>query len=620
MSPGLNKEPATYRSLKRLAWGVSSLALLSVALGLYAYWSSGPQIHAYWGADSFRLSVIAFVAVTAGFFAGLYFTKRQVLQTGRLWRLSEEKSYLPAGSPLEYSVITLDSTGSVSSWNPGAEHMHGYRPQEIIGQNFSRLYSPEEAKQGTPAMELSSAAKAGQVRYDGWRMRKDGSSFWAEVVVTALHNSSGAVLGYTQLTCDATGYKQVEERLRNQLESRTDKAMELDALNKSLAERNEKAIADLLSVNNSLQREVVERQATQSLLHKSETRLRSILNSAMDAIITVDENQHIVLFNSAAAQVFGCPQDEAIGASLDRFIPERFRSAHAEHIQRFGSSSVSWRRMGKQRLVTARRSNGEEFPIEASISKVDEGEKSFFTVILRDVTESVRDREALRQASDKMRELALLADQVREQERRRVARELHDDVAQDLATLNIDISQVKRYAQEDHQLRLSLEQMQSSVTRLILSTRRIAADLRPLILDDLGLGPAIGWLAESFTQRTNVPCEITADPPELQIAEPYATAVFRILQESLSNIAKHAQASKVEASIHFNEGFILLDIRDDGRGFNPDGPHGTDSMGLAGLRERAGLLDGQASIESSPGNGTHVHATIPIPDAAQIAV
>ncbi len=146
----------------------------------------------------------------------------------------------------------------------------------------------------------------------------------------------------------------------------------------------------------------------------------------------------------------------------------------------------------------------------------------------------------------------------------------------------------------------------------VAATRRIAADLRPLMLDDLGLVPAVEWLAESFTERNGIPCELTVDDAEIDLPRAHATAVFRIVQESLANVAKHAKASRVEVAIARNGAEVRLVIRDDGVGFAPQDPRKPDSFGLLGLRERASLLGGTASVTSAPGAGTRIEVRLPV--------
>jgi signal transduction histidine kinase len=147
----------------------------------------------------------------------------------------------------------------------------------------------------------------------------------------------------------------------------------------------------------------------------------------------------------------------------------------------------------------------------------------------------------------------------------------------------------------------------------VAATRRIAADLRPLVLDDLGLVPAIEWLVQSFSQRHGVPCALDIDE-SLELGEPHATAVFRIVQESLANVAKHAGATQAWVRVAREGGEIVLAVRDDGAGFDTEGARRPQSLGLIGLRERAQLLQGTVRITSKAGAGTEVVARIPVPE------
>jgi PAS domain S-box-containing protein len=367
-------------------------------------------------------------------------------------------------------------------------------------------------------------------------------------------------------------------------------------------------------------RDVAERVQGERLLARSEARLRGILDSAMDAIITVDSRQHIVLFNRAAEEVFGCPRDQAMGAPLAWFIPERFRHAHSGLVARFGDTGASSRRMGAQRIVMGLRRNGEEFPIDASISHIVEEGDHFYTVILRDVTERSRAERALRDSKEEIRNLALTASTVREQEKSRIARELHDELGQALTALKIDVGWLREHlAEAPGAVLAKLGAMQVLLDGTVAATRRISSDLRPLMLDDLGLVAACEWLAHNFQQRTGVPCELVLGAGELDLPDPYATAVFRVLQESLTNIAKHAGASQVEATLERGEGTVILTVRDNGRGFRPADPRKEGSYGLVGLRERAFLLGGDIRIESEPGRGTYVEMRMPMGEQTETA-
>jgi PAS domain S-box-containing protein len=368
-------------------------------------------------------------------------------------------------------------------------------------------------------------------------------------------------------------------------------------------------------------RDVGERLRAETLLARSEARLRGILDSAMDAIITVDERQHVVLFNNAAETMFGWSHDEAIGAPLATFIPERFRSAHVEHVERFGTTGATSRRMGGTlRVVTGIRRDNEEFPIDASISQIGEPGSRFYTVILRDVTARFQAIEALRRSKEELQELGAAAHETRELEKSRIARELHDELGQLLTMLQMDVAWCKdKQPAGDPAFAAKLDRMAALLKSTIAATRRIAADLRPLMLDDLGLVPSIEWLVENFAQRTGIACALSASDVPVELSHAQATAVFRIVQESLTNIAKHAQARHADVAIERDGAMLVVRIEDDGVGFVSAGPRKPGSLGLFGLRERAAMLGGEATITSTLGHGTMVEARLPAGPAAASA-
>ncbi|MBC5783140.1 PAS domain-containing sensor histidine kinase [Ramlibacter sp. USB13] len=334
-------------------------------------------------------------------------------------------------------------------------------------------------------------------------------------------------------------------------------------------------------------------------------RLAGLLDSAMDGIISVDDTQRIVIYNRAAERMFGWKSDEVRGKSLDLLIPERYRRGHGQQVRRFGATGTTSRRMGDNTVLYAMRKDGSEFPIDASISQLQTPEGKLYTVILRDVTERVRAREELAN-------FAAESAGVREQEKSRIARELHDELAQSLTALKMDTIWLRDHVPAgDAAAHDKMAQMLALLDSSVAAVRRIAADLRPLVLDDLGLVPAIEWVVQSFTQRSGVPCELDLDE-SLELKEPYATGVFRIVQESLNNVAKHARATRVRVVLRPAGEHLLLRVEDDGIGFRLGAPRPPQSLGLVGLRERAQLLRGEVRVESSPGAGTRVEARIPL--------
>jgi len=348
----------------------------------------------------------------------------------------------------------------------------------------------------------------------------------------------------------------------------------------------------------------------------NDQRLQSLVDSAMDAVVTVDATHRIVLYNRAAEQVFGWSAAQALGQSLSLLIPQRFQHDHGAHMQRFADTGGSSRRMGRAAVVRGLRRSGEEFPLEASISQVDTPQGKLFTVILRDVTERVA-------VQAELHRFASQAHQIREAEKSRVARELHDELAQSLAALKMDTQWLHERVQAMHaelrdarclEVAARLATMQSMLDETVASTRRIAADLRPLLLDDLGLVPALEWLAQRFTERHGVPVDLALDEA-LQPDAMHATALFRIVQESLANIGKHAQASRVDLELlplPGRAGWLSLLVADNGVGFDLAAPRQPQSMGLMGLRERVQLMGAELEVISRPGEGTRIEVRAPL--------
>ena len=373
--------------------------------------------------------------------------------------------------------------------------------------------------------------------------------------------------------------------------------------------------AVLLFATLLLYRQAAEQRDTHRALHEVEARVGGIVESAMDAIITVDHRQHIVLFNDAAEQVFRRSREATIGQSLNVLLPARFRDGHGRHVRHFGEHGVTSRRMGDKTVLIGVRADGDEFPVEASISQLGEGENKLYTVILRDVTERVNNEQALRRSKEELHELAGAANHLREQEKRAIARELHDELAQALTGLKMDVAWIRGRMQAPTPPQSILEKLDIMETLLdstVASMRRIASDLRPMMLDDLGLVPAAEWLVQNFAERTGIHCRLAIADPELELRDPYATTLFRILQESLTNIAKHAHASSVEIMLDNGDGEIAIRVRDDGVGFSTQDPRKSNSYGLIGLRERAYLLGGKVTIDSTPGRGTLIEVRLPL--------
>ncbi|CAJ0716893.1 MULTISPECIES: sensor histidine kinase [Ralstonia] len=230
----------------------------------------------------------------------------------------------------------------------------------------------------------------------------------------------------------------------------------------------------------------------------------------------------------------------------------------------------------------------------------------------QEITERKRAEQALERSREELRELAAISSRAREEERRRLSRELHDELAQSLAALKVDMQMLEHKLDATNApVAERLSAMEHAVDDMIRATRRLASDLRPSMLDDLGLVPACRWLVESFQRRHRIHCELKIVPGHLELPEPFASTVYRVLQECLANVARHAGASAVHVRLLYEASIVQLSVQDDGIGFDPAHPRKDLSFGLVGLRERAYLVRGSLSIESSPESGTLIELTIP---------
>jgi len=352
----------------------------------------------------------------------------------------------------------------------------------------------------------------------------------------------------------------------------------------------------------------------------------AIIHSAKDAVVVIDEKQDIVYFNPAAEVIFGCPAGDVLGKPLSRFIPERLRNAHRGHVEEYGRHYEKARTMGADRVVMALRADGREFPVDATISRVDNHGQPRFMVLLRDVTERVRMQNELRaslenqkraeadlrESRDSLRELSAALQSIREEEKTRIARELHDELGQALTALKMEASAIADELEPDQAvLARRATGMKQLIDQTVASVRRISADLRPVMLDNLGLAPTLEWLVRTVAARSGLEIDLFMPDEDLGVSGDAATAIFRIVQEALTNVVRHAGASHVHVEVVRVGGDVRVRVVDDGHGISESDQRKARSFGLLGMRERAYVLGGGFHIKSSNSDGTTVEATIP---------
>ena len=219
----------------------------------------------------------------------------------------------------------------------------------------------------------------------------------------------------------------------------------------------------------------------------------------------------------------------------------------------------------------------------------------------------------IRNSRERLRNLSAHLQSVREEERTRMAREIHDELGQSLTALKMDVSWLnRRFLKEDTAFKSKLASMEEVIDQTIETVQKLSGELRPGLLDDLGLAAAIEWQAEEFQNRTGIECEVSLSPEETVLNRDQSTTMFRIFQETLTNIIRHARATKVEVRLEEENGSIVLEVTDNGRGITDPEISDPKSFGLIGMRERVEFLDGEVTIVGSPGKGTRIRVTLPL--------
>jgi PAS domain S-box-containing protein len=266
-------------------------------------------------------------------------------------KFAEKRFHALVEAVKDYAIFMLDADGNVATWNAGAERIKGYRDHEIVGRHFSLFYTPEDGANGKPTAQLKSAAETGRVEDEGWRVRKDGTRFWANVVISAIRDTNGELRGFTKVT-----------------------------------------------------RDITERNRAEQALRASENRFRSLFESSPDAILTSDLAGKIQEVNGRVEEFFGYRRSELIGQPIEILVPERFRAGHPAHRAEYsGHSRV--RPMGVGLELYARRKDGNEFPVDIMLAPIETPDGTMVLSTIRDLTERKEAESALRRAEEEKRYL-----------------------------------------------------------------------------------------------------------------------------------------------------------------------------------------------------------------------
>ncbi|MBE0568127.1 MAG: PAS domain S-box protein [Deltaproteobacteria bacterium] len=397
------------------------------------------------------------------------------------------------------------------------------------------------------------------------------------------------------------------------------------------------------------QRDVTERKRTEDEVEASEIRYRRFFEAAKDGVLILDaDTGRITDANPFIRDLLGYSHDELLGKELWEIGPFRditanrgaFRRLQRKESIRYDNLPLEtkggqqkhveflsnvYKVDGKKMIqcnirdITARHQAEQAF---ANMSKelekrVDERTKELSDANLlmkQMVDEGKRVGENIAKSRDRLRNLSGRLHTMLEEERTRISREIHDELGQALTALKLDLASLGRKASSDGKGELSanLQVMEADVNRIIGKVRKISTDLRPGVLDDFGLVDAIEWQAKDFQTRTGIGCKVTIRARVVITDNAFSTAIFRVFQEALTNITRHAAASQVSVVLGRKGGEWILEVRDNGVGISEERASGSDSLGLVGIRERVRRLGGNVTIQGKPGKGTLVRVSLPI--------
>jgi PAS domain S-box-containing protein len=367
--------------------------------------------------------------------------------------------------------------------------------------------------------------------------------------------------------------------------------------------------------------EARERERYVEELRDAEARTRSIVDTAADGILTFDEHGLIESANASAARMFGGTTEALVGRDVASLVPRlsgEERQPHGLHPAKGGDDPAG---MGVRQEIVGRREDGATFPLELAVSQFGLGRRRMFTAIIRDVTDRKRAEEERNQLYARQQDLVRRLLLAQEEERRRIAYEVHDGIAQLAAAAQLHFEAFASHVRpRTVEARKELAQVQELAHQMVRESRQVIAGLRPTALDDFGLPAAIGLEVEALRSKG---WQVTYDeglgterlPSEVE------TALYRVAQEALRNVHKHAGSTRVHVSLRRYARVVRLEVRDWGRGFLSNGHLGRDRpgehVGIAGMQERVALLGGRCLVRSREGAGTRVVAEVNAPTTSE---
>lgn len=455
-------------------------------------------------------------------------------------------------------VITLDREGCILQFNRAAQDLTGYAPEEAKGKRlWEFLPIPEERARVKSGFEevLRGGTAQGETHWLT-KLGKPRLIAWTNTVVV---RDDGVVDYVIRTGVDVTKRKEAQEQARESNEA-----------------------------------------------------VRTLLETVPEAVLTHDAEGRIMLVNAAAETMFGYKREEMIGHPLAMLIPERFRHQHAGHVESF-FQKPRMRPMGAGLNLSAVSKDGSEFPVDIGLSYFETRTGVIGVTFVSDITERKKSEATLLQDQKELQTLTARLLDLQEAGNKDLARELHDDLSQKLAALGMEISTLLQPSvKSPKSLPERIRVLSARTNGLAENVHALSRRLHPAILDELGLEAALREECVGFAAQGGVPPQFESERVPSSLPEGISLCLYRVAQESLRNIAKHAKAAHVRIVLSGKRGGVELRIEDTGNGFDVNAARGKGGLGLVSMEERVRLVNGDFTIRSQPGTGTTVEVFVPL--------
>jgi two-component system, NarL family, sensor histidine kinase UhpB len=601
-------------------------------------------------------------------------------------REGEQRTRLIIDAIKDCAIYMLDAEGRIASWNPGAEALNGYTAQEALGLHFSIVYPPD--RQQSPEDELVVAARQGWFEEECWHVRKNGTRYCGDDIISAIRREDGALQGFAVVTRDATpriALREQTERSRDfyfalfsgfpNLVWRSDANGACDYLNQSWLDytgrsrdaelgngwlegvhpedralwqdtydrafaamqpfeiefrlrRAEGAYGSMICVGRPYQDmqgrfagylcscyDNTTRRNIEGALRESEARYEGIAANVPGMVFELIRDGagrlSFAYVSPGCEALTGLSETElaADAESLFRLVPAAERAHLSATLDASAAQLTHWNWAG--RLVPRNGAGEKWINVRARPRRIDSGDVLWDGLIFDDTQGRLAQLE-IERSREELRALSRHLQTVREEEKARIAREVHDELGSTLTALKMDLDVVSEHlANAPEAIRQKRVAIGKLLEAAVAATRKIVTDLRPSILDDLGLVAALRWQADDFAKHTGARVHVDAPETDHQPGRDVALALFRIFQETLTNVARHAKATELWINFAVTDDSFVLQIRDNGAGLSDEDLRKPDSHGIRGMRERAQQLGGNVTVSGQPGSGTTVVISVP---------